>query len=60
MAAEAGHRRRGLIEIGVDECAPVLGVKFRGETGRAHEIAKHDCDRAALGRDFGTLGRPGL
>ena len=57
MAAEPGHRRRSLVEIGVDECAPILGVQLCGETCRAYEIAEHHGDRAALGRDFGTLGR---
>jgi hypothetical protein len=57
MTAETGHRRRSLVEIGVDECAPVFGVEVCGETCRAYEIAEHDCDRAALGRDSGTLRR---
>ena len=50
MPAEAGHRRRGFVEIGVDEVAPVFGVELRGEAGRADEIAEHHRDRAALGR----------
>ena len=50
MAAEAGHRRRGLVEIGVDEVAPVLRVEFRGEARRADEIAEHHGDRPALGK----------
>ena len=29
MAAKPGHRRRGLVEIGVDEVAPVLRVELR-------------------------------
>jgi hypothetical protein len=49
MSAEPGYRRRRLVEIGVDECAPILGVELGGETRRADEIAEHDCDRAALG-----------
>ena len=28
VAAEPGYRRRSLVEIGVDEVAPVLGVEF--------------------------------
>ena len=51
MAAEPGHRRGRLVEIGPDEIAPVLGVELCGETCRADEIAEHDCDRAALGRN---------
>ena len=57
MAAEPGHRRRGLVEIGVDERAPILRVKLRGHACGPDEIAEHDGDRAALGRDSGTLGR---
>ena len=49
MAAKPGHRRRGFVEIGVDEVAPVLGVELRREARRADEIAEHDRDRAALG-----------
>ena len=49
MAAKIGHRRRSLVEIGVDEVAPVLGVQLRGEARRADEIAEHDRDRTAFG-----------
>ena len=49
MAAETGHRGRGLVEIGADQVAPVLGVQPCGEARRADEIAKHDRDRTALG-----------
>jgi hypothetical protein len=31
VAAEALHRRRGFVEIGVDEVAPILGVESRGK-----------------------------
>ena len=60
MAAETGHRRRGLVEIGADEIAPVFGVEPRGKGGRADEIAEHHRDRPALGRSLKTLGRRGL
>jgi hypothetical protein len=60
MPAKPGHRRRGFVEISVDEVAPVLRVDLRGEACRSHKIAKHDRDRTALGRDFrdfcGTRG----
>ena len=56
MAAEPGHRRRGFVEIGVDEVAPVLGVELAREARRADEIAEHDRDRAALGRVLKALG----
>src|SRR5271169_5843434 len=49
MAAEPGHRRRGLVEIGAHEITPVLGVELCGETRRADEIAEHDGDWTALG-----------
>ena len=55
MTAKIGHRRRGLVEIGVDEVAPVLGVELRGQACRADEIAEHHGDRAALGRDVRIL-----
>jgi hypothetical protein len=56
MAAKLGHRRRSLVEIGVDEVAPILGVKFRGQACGPDEVAKHDCDRTALGRCLKALG----
>ena len=49
VAAETRHRRGGLVEIGADQVAPVLGVQPRRETRRADEIAEHDRDRTALG-----------
>ena len=49
MAAKPGHRRRSLVEIGVDERAPILGVKLRGHACGPDEVAEHDGDRAALG-----------
>ncbi len=49
VAAQARHRRGGLVEIGVDEIAPILGVEPRRQARRADEIAKHHRDRAALG-----------
>ena len=48
MAAEPGHRRRGFVKIRVDEGAPVLGVKFRGEARRTDKIAEHHGDRTAF------------
>jgi hypothetical protein len=45
-----------LVEIGVDDVAPVLRVELCGETRRADEIAKHDGDRAALRRCLKVLG----
>ena len=52
VAAKSGHSLRRFIEIGVDEVAPILGVKFRGKACRADKIAKHDRDRATLGGLF--------
>ena len=49
MTAKIGHRGRSLVEIRVDEVAPVFGVELRGEARRADEIAEHHSDRAALG-----------
>ena len=49
MTAKIGHRSRSLVEIGIDEVAPVFGVQLRRDACRADEIAKHHCDRPALG-----------
>jgi hypothetical protein len=51
MPAERSYRPRSLVEVGVDEVAPVLRVKLRGEAGRADKIAEHDPDRSTLGRN---------
>jgi hypothetical protein len=48
MAAEPSHCRRGFVEVGPDQIAPVFGVEFRGEARRADQIAEHDGDRPAL------------
>ena len=49
MAAEPGHRRRGLVEIGAHEITPVLGVELCGHARGPDEVTEHDGDRAALG-----------
>ena len=49
MAAKSHHRSGSLVEISVDQVAPIFGVQLRGETCRADKIAKQDRDRAALG-----------
>ena len=49
MAAKPRHRRRGFVEIGADQIAPVLRVEPRRETRRADQIAEHHRDRSALG-----------
>ena len=49
MAAETRHRGGGLVEIGADQVAPVLGVKPRRKVGRADEIAEHHRDRPPFG-----------
>ena len=46
---ERCHRPRGLIEIAVDEIAPVLDVESSREFGRADKVAEHDGDRAPFG-----------
>jgi hypothetical protein len=56
MPAETRHRCGSFVEIRVNEVAPVLSVELRDKARRPDEIAKHHCDRAALGRDFRTLG----
>ena len=60
MAAEIGHCLRRLVEIGVDEVAPVFGVELRDKVRRADEVEEQDGDRTALGGNFRTVGRPGL
>ena len=53
VAAHLRHRRRGGIEIGADQIAPVLGIEPRGDAGRTDEIAEHHRDMAALAGGFG-------
>ena len=48
MAAHLRHRRRGGVEIGADEIAPLLGIELRGNAGRTDEIAEHHREIAAL------------
>ena len=48
MAAHLRHRRRGGIEIGADQVAPLLGIKLRGNAGRTDQIAEHHREIAAL------------
>ena len=50
VAAHLRHRRRGGIEIGADQIAPLLGIKLRGNAGRTHQIAEHHREVAALSR----------
>jgi hypothetical protein len=40
--------------------ASFLRVEFRGEAGRADEIAKNDRNRTALGRNFSPFGVEGF
>ena len=49
VAAQARHRRGGLVEIRADQIAPVLRIHSRREARRADEIAEHDRDRPPLG-----------
>jgi hypothetical protein len=49
VAAILADRLSGVIEIGADEVAPVLGVERACETGRPDQIAEHDSDRPTLG-----------
>src|SRR5215467_15746582 len=55
MAAHLHHRRRGSIEVGADQIAPVLGVELSGNAGRTHQIAEHDGQIAALANLFGEF-----
>ena len=56
MTAHLRHRRRGGIEIGADEVAPLLGIELRGNAGRTHQIAEHHREIAALARGFDRNG----
>src|SRR6202453_1561037 len=49
VAAEFGHRLRGLVEIAVEESAQILSVESGCKFGRADKIAEHDCDRTSFG-----------
>src|SRR5579864_3268219 len=59
MAAHLGHRRRGGVEIGADEIAPLLGVELRRNAGRADQIAEHHREIAPLADRFRNLRRWG-
>ena len=50
VPAEADHRLRRLVEIGVDKVAPVLRVESSGKLGRTDKVAEHHRDRAPLGQ----------
>ena len=49
VAAKPRHGVRRLVEIGIEDIAPVFHVEPRGEAGRTDQIAEHHRDRAALG-----------
>jgi hypothetical protein len=57
MAAEPGHGLRRLVEVSVDQVAPVLGVELRRHARRSDQVAEHHRDWATLGRDLGALDR---
>ena len=57
MAAHLRHRRRGGIEIGADQIAPLLGIEPCGNAGRIHQIAEHHREIAALAGSFGARFR---
>jgi hypothetical protein len=48
FAAHFRDRRRGHVEIGGNHVAPFLGIAPCHNAGRIHQIAKHDCEIAAL------------
>ena len=48
-AALARDLGRAAFVIGRDDAPHVLGIEPRGKRGRAEEVAKHDCQLAALG-----------
>ncbi len=52
MPTEFAHRARGCGEIAVDQIAPILRVEPGRNGGRAHKIAEHHRNRAALGEEF--------
>jgi hypothetical protein len=58
VAAKTNYRIRRLVEVSVDQVSPVFGVKLRRKTGRPDKVAEHNRNRATLGRDSETLGRP--
>jgi hypothetical protein len=59
MAAKVDHYLRRLVEISVDQVAPVFGVELRGERRRSDKVAKHHRDRTALGVGPRSRPRPG-
>jgi hypothetical protein len=71
MAAQGGHRRRGFVEVGADQTAPIFGIEPRRKGRGPDEIAENHRYGAALGSEVGELlrrsgsrrgrvGRPGL
>ena len=48
MAAVSCDRLRGVIEVGADEVAPVLGIERRCKACRPDQIAEHHCDGPSL------------
>ena len=56
MTAHLRHRRRGGIEIGADEVAPLLGIELRGNAGRTDQIAEHHREVAPLAGGFDRGG----
>ena len=60
VTAKISHRRRSLVEIGVDQVAPVLRVELCGQARRADEVAEHHRDRPTLGRKLETRWRSGF
>ena len=59
VAAEPGYGLRRLVEVSVDQVAPVFSVELRGEIGRPDEIAKHHSNRAAFGQVHLPKAGPG-
>ena len=53
VAAHFGDRSGSGVEIGTHEVAPFLGIELRGDRGRAHQIAEHHREIAALTGGFG-------
>ena len=60
MAVKIDHGCGSLVEIRVDEVAPIFRVEPRREVRRADEVAEHHRNRSTLRRNLKAPGRCGL
>jgi hypothetical protein len=59
VAPEAGDRSRGGLLVLLRNSMPIFGIEARGDLGRADQIAKENCQMAALFRRHRRSGLGG-